>query len=350
MATIDDLNLTPYQRIMARMTPAMNPYMGAGQIMGGYDPSFQGGYDPGLYSRLNRSGLINTGGGGGGGDSGGGDFGGGAQQPGRSGPNVSFGPDNFMVANNVNPNIVGGITGLLGLIAGFPGLGFVGRELANRSNFTNDQAAMFGNVGLRDTTDPSNLSGLIGQTATTGPTGTGGQASSAAASAAAAASAMGYSNEAIAAASQAAANAAISGASAADAALAASMAAAAVASDIDAISASEGISADQTGSPPGELGSTSVTADADNSGNTGGGGGAGGGTDYGSSGFGDYFKGGLVDRVGGPNPAGPDDGAGMLQLGEYVVKKSAVNKYGKGLLDMINDGKIPAKKLKSLLG
>ena len=60
--------------------------------------------------------------------------------------------------------------------------------------------------------------------------------------------------------------------------------------------------------------------------------------------------GGPVDRVGGPNPPGPDDGAGMLQLGEYVIKKSAVNKYGQGLLDMINDGKIPAKKMKSLLG
>jgi hypothetical protein len=60
--------------------------------------------------------------------------------------------------------------------------------------------------------------------------------------------------------------------------------------------------------------------------------------------------GGPVDRVGGPNPPGPDDGTGMLQLGEYVIKKSAVKKYGQGLLDMINDGKIPAKKMKSLLG
>jgi hypothetical protein len=38
-----------------------------------------------------------------------------------------------------------------------------------------------------------------------------------------------------------------------------------------------------------------------------------------------------------------------VQRGEYVVKKSSVKKYGKGLLDMINDGKIPAKKIKSLL-
>ena len=88
--------------------------------------------------------------------------------------------------------------------------------------------------------------------------------------------------------------------------------------------------------------------------NTGGdGGGYGGYSDGGGSssfGEGQYNMGGLVDRVGGPNPPGPDDGTGMLQLGEYVIKKSSVKKYGQGLLDMINDGKIPAKKIKSLLG
>ena len=52
----------------------------------------------------------------------------------------------------------------------------------------------------------------------------------------------------------------------------------------------------------------------------------------------------------GMNPPGPDDGAVNLQKGEYVVKKSSVDKYGKGLLDMINEGKTPAKKMKSLLG
>lgn len=52
----------------------------------------------------------------------------------------------------------------------------------------------------------------------------------------------------------------------------------------------------------------------------------------------------------GMNPPGPDDGAVNLDMGEYVIKKSSVDKYGKGLLDMINEGKVPAKKLKSLLG
>ena len=65
---------------------------------------------------------------------------------------------------------------------------------------------------------------------------------------------------------------------------------------------------------------------------------------------GTYSKGGMVDGLFGMNPPGPDDGAGYLDRGEYVIKKSSVNKYGRGLLDMINEGKVPAKKMKSLLG
>jgi len=62
---------------------------------------------------------------------------------------------------------------------------------------------------------------------------------------------------------------------------------------------------------------------------------------------GGYVHGGLMF---GPNPPGPDDGAVNLDMGEYVIRKSSVNKYGRGLLDMINEGKVPAKKMKSLLG
>ena len=62
-----------------------------------------------------------------------------------------------------------------------------------------------------------------------------------------------------------------------------------------------------------------------------------------------YAKGGMVDGLFGMNPPGPDDGAGYLDRGEYVIKKSSVKKYGRGLLDMINEGKVPAKKIKSLL-
>jgi hypothetical protein len=77
--------------------------------------------------------------------------------------------------------------------------------------------------------------------------------------------------------------------------------------------------------------------------------GFGGGTDSGSDG---WANGGKVtkNRLKGPDPKGPDEGYGALLSGEYVIKKSAVDKYGAGLLNMINNGKIPAKKMKSLLG
>jgi hypothetical protein len=70
----------------------------------------------------------------------------------------------------------------------------------------------------------------------------------------------------------------------------------------------------------------------------------------GPDGVGGWYNGGLIDRVTGNNPSTPDDGQINAQVGEYVVKKSSVNKYGKGLLDMVNDGKIPVSKMKSLLG
>jgi hypothetical protein len=62
------------------------------------------------------------------------------------------------------------------------------------------------------------------------------------------------------------------------------------------------------------------------------------------------FNGGLITKVMGPNPPTPDDGTMFVQKGEYIIKRDSVDKYGTGLLDMINEGKIPAKKIKSLLG
>jgi len=76
----------------------------------------------------------------------------------------------------------------------------------------------------------------------------------------------------------------------------------------------------------------------------------GGGPGTGAPGDAAFAKGGMVNSLLGPDPQGPDDGMGYLDKGEYVIKKSSVNKYGKGLLDMINEGKVPAKKMKSLLG
>jgi hypothetical protein len=87
-------------------------------------------------------------------------------------------------------------------------------------------------------------------------------------------------------------------------------------------------------------------------GDSGDGGGGGGGTGAGAGTGNAMAKGGYVHGgvMFGANPPGPDDGAVNLDIGEYVIKKSSVNKYGRGLLDMINEGKVPAKKMKSLLG
>lgn len=61
------------------------------------------------------------------------------------------------------------------------------------------------------------------------------------------------------------------------------------------------------------------------------------------------YNGGLITKVMGPKPPTPDDGTMFVQKGEYIIKKDSVDKYGKGLLDMMNEGKVPAKKIKSLL-
>jgi hypothetical protein len=98
-------------------------------------------------------------------------------------------------------------------------------------------------------------------------------------------------------------------------------------------------------SGPGPGGNDSAAPDG--GGNSGDGSGGGSPDGGGNSG---YAMGGMVNTLLGPNPAGPDDGAGFLDRGEYVIKKSSVDKYGRGLLDMINEGKVPAKKMKSLLG
>lgn len=51
-----------------------------------------------------------------------------------------------------------------------------------------------------------------------------------------------------------------------------------------------------------------------------------------------FADGGFVTRglLSGPNPKGPDDGYAGLDEGEFVLKKSAVKKLGRGLLDRLN--------------
>jgi len=52
-----------------------------------------------------------------------------------------------------------------------------------------------------------------------------------------------------------------------------------------------------------------------------------------------YNQGGMVtpERLMGQAPA-PDDGYGALQGGEYVISKAAVERYGKAMMDAINNG------------
>jgi hypothetical protein len=71
----------------------------------------------------------------------------------------------------------------------------------------------------------------------------------------------------------------------------------------------------------------------------------------GATGGGYMAKGGMVtpQQVKGPNPPGPDDGYAALDNGEYVIRKSAVKKYGANIFEQINAGRIPAQRLKSLL-
>lgn len=107
-------------------------------------------------------------------------------------------------------------------------------------------------------------------------------------------------------------------------------------------------------------GAGSAGGDSGSSGDGGASGGGGGGAagDGGSSS--DYMGGfigmpqyiqGMVTRQNtfGDDPEGPDDAYRKTQLGEYVIKKSAVQKYGRGLLDMINSESIPKTKLRGLL-
>jgi len=75
-----------------------------------------------------------------------------------------------------------------------------------------------------------------------------------------------------------------------------------------------------------------------------------------SSGYGGGDLGGFLAKGGKVNiapqmfnPPGPDDRYAALQNGEYVIKKKSTKKYGDDVLSQINAGRIPARRLKSLL-
>jgi len=245
-----------------------------------------------------------------GGDSGGGG-GGGTNESTTGSTGFTIDANGLATPNTVNQSLAS----VIGMVTGLP-LGLM-TSIANSSN--TNAANAFNAAMQAEANDAIGSIAASSPAATAGATGTGAAAAAAGAAAAAAASAAGMSDAAAAAAGQAAANASVSGASAAAAASAGAAAAA---------------NADSAGS----------SGAAGDSGPSGVGDGVGDGTAF--------ANGGMVtmNRLMGSNPMGQDDGYASLQSGEYVIKKSSVNKYGRGLLDMINEGKVPAKKMKSLLG
>jgi hypothetical protein len=287
---------------------------------------------------------------------------------GDSGSNsVSVDDAGLATSSNIGTMGVTGLAMALGAMTGLPaGLvaSLVGKQnIANAINAQShaqavafNQALVAAQMGL--TNSPANAAALAAavdslsaanQSAAAavsaaqsaqGATGaTGGAAAAAAADAAAAAAAAGHSDAAIAAASQAAADATIGGASSAAAAAAAADAANAAAADA-ADAEGGGLGTAATGGVGGVGGASSD------------GGGIGAGNDGGGIGAGEGLAvGGKVTsrHMIGPNPKGKDDGYVALDRGEYVIKKSSVDKYGETLLSLINEGKVSKKKLQSLI-
>jgi hypothetical protein len=286
------VGVSPYQQIMGRMPLLQNPYAG---VSGGYN-NFQGGYNPNMYSNAPRAiGQLGFGGGGGSGGS----------EPAAPSAWSSMTPAEQAAYYAANPTMAT-ITQLGQKAFGYTGLGALQRAM--QPGFVNEQSLIAMGVNpaayqaAKESFRASEIADMNGgfQSAMDAAESYGGASM-------AEQQAM---NDAIAAQNDANQGAAVG----------------------------EG----QTSISD----SASSAADGYGSGDSAG---FGGGTDSGSDG---WAKGGKVtkNRLKGPDPKGPDEGYGALLSGEYVIKKSSVKKYGQGLLDMINDGKIPAKKMKSLLG
>lgn len=102
-----------------------------------------------------------------------------------------------------------------------------------------------------------------------------------------------------------------------------------------------GVSSSSTGyGNPGESSYSSSESGVGNPGESYGGDPGGYGGDSGGDGGG-WAKGGKVtrNRLTGPNPAGPDDGYGALDDGEYVLKADMVKKLGVKALKALNEGR-----------
>lgn len=294
-------------------------------------------------------------------------------------------------SSNISPGILGALATGAGMLTGLP-LGLIANVVGKNTitdaiNTAGYNAAVAQNNALvanqmgLNPSDPVNSAALAsaidalsssptGTTvATPGTAGTGGTAADAAQAAAANAVASGQTDAQAGAAAQAAANAVMGGASQAQAeaigAVAASQAGVSHGTQgtTDAMSGGFGdTSTDSTNntdsgdSSDGNSDSGSSDSGGDSGGGDSGGGDSGGGggdSGGGDSGGGDggYAKGGLVNKskLKGKNPKGRDDGYAALDAGEYVIRQSAVKKYGIGLFDAINSGKISKQKIKGLL-
>lgn len=115
-------------------------------------------------------------------------------------------------------------------------------------------------------------------------------------------------------------------------------------------------SIDQFGNPTGSLSNIASEMNMGNQGydaaDVGGYGGDGDFEGGGYEGFGGFARGGMVypGMLSGPNPAGPDDGYGALELGEGVLTADAMGDIGEAGLAALNKSAKKRKMVKALLG
>jgi hypothetical protein len=248
-------------------------------------------------------------------------------------------------SSTVTPGTVQAIGAVLGIL-GVPGSSLIGmgkNAIASaltaagyNSAVANNMAMVANSMGL-DPNDPANFPAISAAIdslsannagtsyATPGTSGTGGSAAQAGQQAAAVAQSMGLSAEQTAQIAQDAVNAVISGKSVSEAVQIASNTVASVSTNTNnQNSATEG--GGFTGADPGGMFGGAMSGDVG------------------------FAKGGKVlkSKLSGKNPKGKDDGYAALEVGEYVIKKSSVDKYGDSFLSAINEGKISKKKLESL--
>jgi len=318
--------MTPYEKIMAAyglQSPYSYPSY-SNQVTGGYDPSLYSGFgllNPSYGNYQYNGGDSIYGGGGAGGD--GISSGSGTSSP-SDGQGVSSGMQSLGLGMMGYGQSLGGLAPF-GAISNAIGQSISDTQMDAMSNVMGVISAMNA-LGIAVTVDANG-------NVVAAPTANDTVAADAAASAVAAANA----------------SASAAQGSESDSAAAA---AAAAAGEGDGGVASDGASTGDSGATGG--GGGGAVGDSGSSGDGGSGGGSGGGDG------GDYMGGfigvpkfleGMATRQNtfGDNPAGPDDAYRKTQLGEYVIKKSAVQKYGRGLLDMINSKSIPKTKLRGLL-